>query len=66
LLLLFNQFCLSFSFVILVNSTKMIRKKKLEEMKIILYHLFNGVIKVIDYLQVLMTILLVFGICKEN
>jgi len=44
----------------------MIRKKKLEEMKIILYHLFNGVIKVIDYLQVLMTILLVFGICKEN
>jgi hypothetical protein len=35
-------------------------------MKAILYLQFNGVVKVIDYLQVLMTIFPEFGICKEN
>ncbi len=42
------------------------KKKILGLMKIILFLQFSGVIKVIDYLQVLMIILLEFGICKEN
>jgi hypothetical protein len=42
------------------------RNFPIELTKVILYLQFNGVVKVIDYLQVLMIIFQEYGICKEN